>query len=78
MDFVILTPEEVEMIKDRREKINKGVQILKIWDNFINEMKKIDADIVLTVDKYGYKGAGMHQMTKASVDYSNRLVIHMA
>jgi hypothetical protein len=52
--------------------------IAEVWNDFIDKMKALDVDLIFVVDKYGYKGAGTHQVSKATIDYKNRLVLHMA
>lgn len=78
MEIIILTPEEIETIQNQRLAKIKEQEIMKLWDQFVSGMKTINAEMAFVVDKYGYKGAGLHEVSKVTIDYKNRLIIHMA
>lgn len=78
MEIIVLTAEETEMIKRQRLAKAKEQKIAQLWNDFISGMKAIDAEMAFVVDKYGYKGAGIHKVSKATIDYKNRLILHMA
>ena len=78
MELMILTTDEAKSIKEQRFQKQKEQMIAEVWNDFIDKMKALDVDLIFVVDKYGYKGAGTHQVSKATIDYKNRLVLHMA
>lgn len=78
MEIIILTAEEAEIIQRQRLAKDKEQKITQLWNEFISGMKAINAEMAFVVDKYGYKGAGIHKVSKVTIDDMNRLILHMA
>ena len=78
MEIIVLTAKEAETIQRQRLAKAKEQKIAQLWNEFISNMKAIDAEMAFVVDKYGYKGAGTHEVSKVTIDYMNRLILHMA